>query len=47
MTPYYLDISTAIQQTWHPPAAIQPTTTPDRTTDVINDILHDAASSAE
>ena len=47
VTPYYLDISTAIQQTWHPPAAIQPTTTPDRTTDVINDILHDAASSAE
>ena len=47
VTPFYLDISTAIQRTWHPPTAIQPTTTPAKSTDVINNILHNAASSAE
>jgi multiple sugar transport system substrate-binding protein len=46
VTPFYLDISATIQQTWHPPAAIQPATTPAKSADLINDILHNAATAA-
>jgi multiple sugar transport system substrate-binding protein len=46
VTPFYLDISAAIQQTWHPPAAIQPAITPAKSDDLINDILHNEATAS-
>jgi multiple sugar transport system substrate-binding protein len=46
VTPFYRDISAAIQRTWHPPAAIHPATTPAKSHDLINDILQNAATTA-
>jgi multiple sugar transport system substrate-binding protein len=46
VTPFYRDISAAIQRTWHPPTAIQPETTPAKSADLINKILNNAATTA-
>lgn len=46
VTPFYRDISAAIQQTWHPPTAIQPKTTPAKSADLINNVLHNAGTTA-
>jgi multiple sugar transport system substrate-binding protein len=39
-TPYYNEISTGLQQTWHPPNEINPKTTPTESTDYITAVLH-------
>jgi multiple sugar transport system substrate-binding protein len=41
ITPYYGDISSAIQRTWHTPASVNPETTPRRSAELIDDVLHD------
>jgi multiple sugar transport system substrate-binding protein len=41
ITPYYGDISAAIQRTWHPPAGVNPDTTPKQAAQLIDDVLHD------
>jgi multiple sugar transport system substrate-binding protein len=44
VTPFYLDISRAIQQTWNPPAEIDPATTPVESAHLIDTILTNAAA---
>ena len=44
VTPFYLDVSAAIQRTWNPPAAIQPATTPAKSAALIDDVLQNSAS---
>lgn len=39
VTPYWSDISSAIQSTWHPPASVNQGT-PDKSTTFIDDVLH-------
>jgi multiple sugar transport system substrate-binding protein len=41
ITPYYGDISSAIQRTWHTPAGVRPATTPATAAKLIDDVLHD------
>ncbi|HEX3540030.1 MAG TPA: extracellular solute-binding protein [Acidimicrobiales bacterium] len=41
VTPYYGDVSSSIQRTWHPPAAISPSTAPAAATTLITNVLHD------
>ncbi|WP_421732589.1 sugar ABC transporter substrate-binding protein [Cellulomonas sp.] len=38
-TPYYNEVSTGLQQTWHPPSAVDPATTPTESTDLITAVL--------
>jgi multiple sugar transport system substrate-binding protein len=47
VTPFYADISAAIQQSWHPPMAIEPTTTPAKSEVLIYDVLHTAETVAQ
>jgi multiple sugar transport system substrate-binding protein len=41
LTPYYTDISGSIQRTWHPPARVDPDSTPQSTDDLIVGVLND------
>ena len=47
VTPFYRDISAAIMRTWHPPTEVQPATTPAKSAVVINNVLQNAATTAE
>jgi len=38
-TPYYNEVSVGLQQTWHPPASVDPDTTPKESTDFITAVL--------
>jgi multiple sugar transport system substrate-binding protein len=38
-TPYYNEISTGLQQTWYPPASVDPDTTPQQSTEFITAVL--------
>lgn len=38
-TPYYNEVSTGLQQTWHPPSSVDPKTTPKKSTDLITAVL--------
>lgn len=38
-TPYYNEVSTGLQQTWHPPSSVDPKTTPEKSTDLITAVL--------
>ncbi|WP_028047377.1 extracellular solute-binding protein [Cellulomonas sp. URHE0023] len=38
-TPYYNEVSTGLQQTWHPPSSVNPGTTPKESTDLITAVL--------
>jgi multiple sugar transport system substrate-binding protein len=40
-TPYYTDVSAAMQRTFHPPAAVDPVRTPARAGRLITDVLKD------
>jgi len=40
-TPYYTDVSAAMQRTFHPPAAVDPARTPTRAGRLISDVLKD------
>ncbi|MDQ4069230.1 MAG: extracellular solute-binding protein [Actinomycetota bacterium] len=40
-TPYYTDVSTAVQRSFHPPAAVDPATAPGRAARLIVDVLRD------
>jgi multiple sugar transport system substrate-binding protein len=40
-TPYYTDVSTAVQRTFHPPAAVDPNRTPAKAGKLIVDVLKD------
>jgi multiple sugar transport system substrate-binding protein len=39
VTPYWSDISGAIQSTWHPPASVSPSSTPQKSATFIHDVL--------
>ncbi|GGF54290.1 sugar ABC transporter substrate-binding protein [Marmoricola endophyticus] len=39
VTPYWSDISGALQSTWHPPSAVNPDTTPEKSAQFIRDVL--------
>jgi len=41
ITPYYGDISSAVQRTWHTPAQVDPASTPATAAKLIDDVLHD------
>jgi len=41
ITPYYSDVSTSVQSTWHPPISVNPSTTPLSTEKFIPEVLHD------
>jgi multiple sugar transport system substrate-binding protein len=41
ITPFYGDVSAAIQRDWHPPASLDPATVPKRSAQLISDVLHD------
>jgi multiple sugar transport system substrate-binding protein len=41
ITPFYGDVSAAIQRDWHPPASLDPVTVPSRSARLISDVLHD------
>ncbi|WP_149202286.1 extracellular solute-binding protein [Actinotalea subterranea] len=38
-TPYYNEVSTGLQETWHPPSAVDPDASPGRATDLIIAVL--------
>ncbi|MDM7830757.1 extracellular solute-binding protein [Cellulomonas edaphi] len=38
-TPYYNEVSLGLQETWHPPASVDPATTPKKSTDFITAVL--------
>ncbi len=38
-TPYYNEVSLGLQETWHPPSAVDPATTPQVATDLITAVL--------
>lgn len=38
-TPYYNEVSSGLQETWHPPSSVNPDTTPARSTELITDVL--------
>ncbi|HVL04881.1 MAG TPA: extracellular solute-binding protein [Acidimicrobiales bacterium] len=40
-TPYYTDVSTAVQRSFHPPASVDPSRTPARAAKLIVDVLKD------
>ncbi len=40
-TPYYTDVSTAVQRSFHPPASVDPARTPERAARLIVDVLRD------
>jgi len=42
-TPYYNEVSTGLQETWHPPASVDPDTTPRDSTDFITAVLRGEA----
>jgi len=39
-TPYYNEVSSGLQETWHPPSSVNPDTTPQTSTAFITDVLH-------
>jgi multiple sugar transport system substrate-binding protein len=41
LTPYYTDVSTSIQRTWHPPSSVSPDSTPNKSADLISNVLQD------
>jgi trehalose/maltose transport system substrate-binding protein len=41
ITPYYTDVSSAVQSKWHPPASVDPRTTPRSADEFIPDVLRD------
>jgi multiple sugar transport system substrate-binding protein len=41
VTPYYGDVSAAVQRDWHPQTALSPTRTPRDSAKLISDVLHD------
>jgi multiple sugar transport system substrate-binding protein len=41
ITPFYGDVSAAIQRDWHPPASLDPATAPRVSAELISDVLHD------
>lgn len=41
ITPYYPDITAAVQRTWHPASAVSPSRTPEATAKLIVAVLHD------
>jgi multiple sugar transport system substrate-binding protein len=41
LTPYYGDVTAAVQRTWHPPASVTPQRTPPRSAKLIQDVLKD------
>ncbi|MQY04799.1 extracellular solute-binding protein [Actinomadura macrotermitis] len=43
ITPYYTDVSGAVQSRWHPPASVDPNTTPGRSATFIRQVLRDEA----
>ncbi|MFF5262130.1 extracellular solute-binding protein [Actinomadura viridis] len=43
ITPYYTDVSGATQSRWHPPAAVDPASTPGRSATFIRQVLRDQA----
>ncbi|MGK5551311.1 extracellular solute-binding protein [Actinomadura kijaniata] len=43
ITPYYGDVSGAVQSRWHPPASVNPDTTPRRSADFVRQVLRDQA----
>ncbi|MFD0684215.1 extracellular solute-binding protein [Actinomadura fibrosa] len=43
ITPYYTDVSGAVQSRWHPPASVNPATTPRRSDSFIRQVLRDQA----
>lgn len=42
-TPYYNEVSTGLQETWHPPTSVDPDTTPQESTDFITAVLRGEA----
>jgi multiple sugar transport system substrate-binding protein len=38
-TPYYNEVSGGLQQTWHPPSAVDPDSTPRRAGELITAVL--------
>ncbi|MFD0539462.1 hypothetical protein ACFQY7_42710 [Actinomadura luteofluorescens] len=42
-TPYYADLSGAVQNRWHPPASVNPATTPRRSAEFVRAVLSDQA----
>lgn len=38
-TPFYNEVSNGLQQTWYPPASVDPETTPERSTELITAVL--------
>lgn len=43
ITPYYTDVSGAVQSRWHPPASVNPATTPGQSATFIRQVLRDEA----
>lgn len=43
LSPYYSDVSGAVQSRWHPPATVDPNSTPARTDTFIHQVLRDQA----
>ena len=43
ITPYYGDVSGAVQSRWHPPSSVNPATTPGRSATFIRQVLRDQA----
>jgi multiple sugar transport system substrate-binding protein len=41
LTPFYTDVSGAIQRTWHPPSSVNPNTTPEAADNLIVGVLND------
>jgi multiple sugar transport system substrate-binding protein len=39
LTPYWVDVSTAVQRTWHPPASVRVPQTPENSARLIRDVL--------
>jgi multiple sugar transport system substrate-binding protein len=39
VTPYYGDVSTGMQRDWHPPAGVDPKTTPEKSASLIQNVL--------
>jgi multiple sugar transport system substrate-binding protein len=41
VTPYYGDVSAAIQRDWHPESSVNPNSVPAATAKLISNVLHD------
>jgi multiple sugar transport system substrate-binding protein len=39
ITPYYNDVSTSVQRTWHPPTSVQAPQTPEETATFMTEVL--------